>query len=847
MEVNKLQEMLEILQSDGAGFDPSVINECNQKILEFQYNQDVFIWIIQNFEKLNTPELIYFGLSTICHWIKNNWEMMSSSPDLVNQVKVIIFSQIIMREKLPQHILAILASDQYQLMLQLYPQHWPNFWNDVVNLPPYYALNFLEQFLNKIMEYENNNGFLFQMQMDNSESVVVNFVIKCLEDKMHQAYSVLTQMMVWIDPQPIISSPILNKIVDGLNDPDYAEDSIKLLNGIATSPIDPLFLINLFEQMNIHDKLMAICQNNNENLISIMGYASCLISTCAKIFFDSPYAQSYYSLSLILLSHSQIEVAEPAIDFIKDFTEVHPEHGKESFLAFFYRLAMYFTTNPTEIDSFASSILKSINSILHHNKEILYEFSQNILIDLNSQNNFPNLTAFLNILIDARNDFISPPNINDILNSFSIFLNLTNTLNPQQYYLVTAYMTILQKVDISNEFPKLYQLMFDCLFFHITNRNYSEEQNAKFVEIAFRILKSQNILNNITINQSHILSLIQTKNLDIISLAAKLLSKFDIERRMNVFISCIEQLKKMFEVSTNNTILHLMLIFVQNFSQNLNFDNQVLEFLLSIMGQILPFANKSGQLMCIFLQTLHTICPGDQGLSIFLNCLNNIHEVESLTEVCRIGNLYLQQCTNKSWINEFIKTFMLPLNQIVNNVSNWTDISEETRLALDLLSNFFILGRYSSPYCDAETNENILTFGFQISNILVHAEPIDSLKELIDFAKSLVSPQFASLLAENFIPFTFQIICNPDFTTSIGKWRWIIFSITSFHHEMTHKVADLTIPTITSVVSKINGNLGDVCNEYLKLLQTLQINSINDHIVEINHIFEFIHNAYNHC
>lgn len=885
MDEEKLVHMLNSIQSNQNEISPELINEYNQVIINFQLSQEGLVWLIANFPNFQSGSLIIYALSTFRIWINSNWELLNE--EIINNLKILLFPQAKLTNS---SIDSIQASVQVSLFNHLYPEPWQSFWQDLLSLNQKIILNFLQGFVNQ--DFEIIRRFSFQMQNDNSETSVVQFVISNLENGVDDAFPILTQMLEWIDPTPVLQSSVISLIQQDLssstafisNCSDLESDEskrlfheninkldcvIKLLNGIVKTSIEPSVLNNLLTQLNIIEKMMFICQN--PLFENVMGSACSLISSCADIYMGTPDAPQYYQLSLLLLSHPSTEVANPIIFFINNFTETSgPEIAQSSFQALSSRFMQYFEMRPDDIDDFADSILKTIDNIIHKNEGILDAYLSNFLNSNGSlsSNDLLNLAAMFNIIIFTVQNYIHFEKRNDIAIKFSVPLlqELSPPYDDHAYYAVSSYMTFLSRVaaqfhskvsnqEYLNSFPpvSIFQVMFVSLLNNLIIP-YDEDsifKKEKFISIANSFTKTDIFNQFIQVNAEQIIGLVKIGDFEIIKLASEMLKKFEYAERTNIFTSCMELMISLLannDVKLNQkNVIHLMLILIQNQAgaQNSSEINvEMVQVIMPYMDKILPIASNNGEIMIVFLDTLYKAF-GASGLPSFLSIINNgiIIDMEGLAKACKISLLYIKNATDISWINDCINKIFGSIGQLIQGVSNWFDISEETRQAINLISSFYELLAFSSKFLSNELNNQLLSFTESMFPILFKLVGKGPICQSIKYLHSLVvSPSLQNdanfliqFMVGIFVPLTFQVFTDKDFQLDNGEWRQTIYSILRFHQILMKTVQEAMVQKVSEVFNQFpqSEKTSQALSKYIELLQGDDIISSYKFVQEI--------------
>lgn len=861
MDGEKLEHMLQVVQSGQKDVPNEVINEYNTEIMNFQLSQEGFLWCISNFSSLQSEHLILFALRVFKTWISSNWESLTS--EMIDELRQILFFQ----SKLTSDVYSVTQSSaQFSLFEKLYPENWPVFWDDLLKLNSNIVLSFLQQFAALIgdMEESIKINIQMQMQMDESEKNVVQYIILKIDQGNKKALSILDQMLEWINPALVLESSVISIIQQDLNSSieyisnyssnenseeedkpflekiDELESAIKMLIGLVNNQyfvdqtIDPSVIGELLSQFSIIDKMILVCQN--ENFKSVMGSASNLISSCARFFENTSDAPQYYQLCLLLLAHSSTDAVEQIIRFISDFTEKSEddEVAQNSFQALSNRLSTYFTDKPTEIDDFASSLLKAINTILSNNKGMLDAYLEafiNSCGDLSSMDPL-SLSAMFNIIIDAVQDGIQFAKRNEVAILFvpPLIESVSPPYEDPVYYAVSSYMTFLlriaEKYDLNNpdDYPpvSVFQAMFIMLLNNLVidydmDDDYKKE---KFIDITDHFINTKLFKAHIAVASEQLFSLVETADFFIINIGSKMLQKFEISERTEIFSNCMQMM--MSSVQSEDTpnerkqdIIQSMLKMIEKLSSK-NENSEIAQTILQYMEKILPTAASNGQIMSDFLQTLYGSF-GSNGLNLLLSIINDgiINDMQGLSKACEISTEYIKKDLNDAsklkWVNDCVNKLLDETAQMIQEVSDWsTDISDETKQAVSLLQHFFILVTQSSHFLSDELNTKLLSFTGEIFPVLFQLKNKFPIYHSIKYLSSLLnSPMYqknteflSSTLVDNFIPLTFQIFTSEHFNLESGDWRKTIYSVLEFHQILLKTVHEMAALKITEIFNQ---------------------------------------------
>ena len=277
-----------------------------------------------------------------------------------------------------------------------------------------------------------------------------------------------------------------------------------------------------------------------------------------------------------------------------------------------------------------------------------------------------------------------------------------------------------------------------------------------------------------------------------------------------------------------------------------NENSDAIQSIMPYMEKILPFAIEDGEIMSLFLDTLYSTFR-QNGLSLLLSIVNSdgIHSVEGLAKACEISNKYVKDnlsfTNGLDWLNDCVNKLFEIMSQLIDDVSDWTDISEETRQAALLLNKFYILITDSSRFLVEDLNSQFLNFTGQIFPVLFQMDKKETLSLSIKYLSSLVSLQmFNNLLLDNFVPSTFQIFTEDEPQEKPGEWQQSAYSTLEFHQILLKADHDLTVQKIAGIFSQFpqSETTNQAMTEYIQQLG--EENDMHTTFIQIKGIFEYI-------
>ncbi|KAK8835613.1 hypothetical protein M9Y10_042502 [Tritrichomonas musculus] len=691
--------------------------------------------------------------------------------------------------------------------------------------------------------------------------------------------------------------------------PQFCE-KINIIHQFSIGLINQLFDIQNSSKLSLLIEL----SNNlkidlNNDIYSILTAVGNFISICTNKFANSDLLQSFYlPISLSLLRTPNDSVSSTVIDFLKKFSmdsqnisiEEYTEKVKNIFFALANRLTIFYLKNSIDTNEFFQSLVTAFKTVLpkvNPKTKIFEIYVQSILtshdqiiasiIESSELKVFKNinpslfelpvLSSMLKVLDIAKDKFINFSQIGSVLATCQSLLDIKPPINGQQFYSITYYMKYIRRVESTiDERHPIFQLVFDSLInfliFEGNLNNFIDDSNEveqisekiknKFISIANDYLTIQNFNTRISVSIDQILSLIRTKNDDIVLIVSNILSKVpDKETKFNFFSQCLSNL---YSTSDNrvDSILRI-LSFIQNQSTFSEENDSELNLVQYFLQQLFDTAFKSEDIMVKYLTVIQKVLD-DRGIELFIKCVNRLYNevgspcfsFEVVSLMCKNTNIYIQHEIQGDWKFEtFSKVFDL-LNIFQNfDVQDWkSQQSEEVREITNLLINFFSLAAHSCSFLGAEKNIQILNYLNGHVNILFELNSTDPLYNSFDYLYSLADflttnyddsySSVVSFLIERFLILTFSIFKSNNFLV-IMKWKKVVEITFKFNQKLMQINQDATNNKLCEFFAQLPQSelMMQYQSAYIQLLcSETQVYEILD---TVEQIFQFLHDECN--
>ena len=559
----EIENLIFIVLSNSNSISYEELNSAIEIVTNFQQSIEGFLWCINNFNNFQSKYSILFSLFTIRDWIINKWNEIFNHFDLI---KTILFeSSINYISTFPSHFLYSLSKSQVLFFINIYPNEWNDFFEFLLKL----STNIILSFLLELFSYfkENNEIFqniTYQMQLDLTDTLLLNFILNNLS-KYSSCFEILVDMLNWIDPTPILNHSSINIIINGLinneiineNNDDILtpftkfENSIRIIDSIIKSPIEPSILLNFISNYSIIEHILTISTNNNF-ILSICSNIICSLGL--KLLDNNDF--SLFESSIKYLNHEDELVSESIIPYFSECIKIDSSFHSIIIIPLFYRYSSTFSEDFLEKSDFAENLLSLINKILRNNQLLLQEFINMIFNSINFEleNSFFLIGSFFHIL----NQIHEPPQIIEIINFFSFLLQIEPPMSISQYIALSPYLEFFSKK------MKLFNIETKQLFFQfLLNHSICSETNQLFASKFSFLIRSFLREKNSQLIFSNLIpqNLIILKHTGYISIASKLISLLDQNEQENTFQLCINIFDQMLN-NEENTFQIIEKIFI---------------------------------------------------------------------------------------------------------------------------------------------------------------------------------------------------------------------------------------------------------------------------------------------
>ena len=783
----QILSVVNVILSNGIGVDPDHINECQELNRQFQSTIDSFQWSLDYLPRALLPKPALYAILILRDWARNKWEEIEGS---ASQLYEVLFSMVAKFASFGPVFKYALFEIQSLVVMKVYPEPVSDFFQQLLAFPPDFVLQFLDVFFTNVkFDTEAQEKILSAMEGDGSNQALLQFVLDGIVAGKSECIGILVDMLTWVNPASVFEHPAFDVIIEAItaepeesdkveviqytkkkviNEEEDAEEeledelantvvqmpnskcenALKVIDGLLGSPMDPSELLALIQSKEIIPRIKSVQSTNPVILSLIGGIISDLGNRLLSTFNEVP--ADCLEVSLSLLSSEDELIAETVLPFLKSCALSKTDQSAQPTVlqALFQRYVMYYDQEPLELNDFSEEILKIILKIQMTNSELFDGFVQEACSSA-SGDTLGLIAALLHIMQQVRSKNLSKP----LIEMFAFLLEgVPVPCERIQYLALTQYVEFVIK-KCGGELP---QEVFDVIATHAVCEEEPEEYADMFGKLLLQMLKLK-----ITVQPEIATQLVATGNMKYISIAAKMTRFIPPEVQVQAFTECIGGLD-----SVEGYLEFIDGLPAAKTPVDIELATQLVnQFIETIVQEEAPDS--------IFARSISSIWNllGENCFEQFCELSQHASQMESIAQVCRIGNLLVDKKPESEWIQQLFGPITDTLAATIPEVNDWTDVSEETKLAKEFVNQYFRFAR--SAFKFLETPVPILNIVLLICNEYIQV--LDISKHALSFITLLTDEEFGALLStsELFEVMHATIICvtNDDFDPNNASWR----------------------------------------------------------------------------
>lgn len=562
--------------------------------------------------------------------------------------------------------------------------------------------------------------------------------------------------MIYNFPDEIYLQGVIPKLPQIFELIEQEESSYSCLVIIRTIFSKPVFHPLLVET-NLSQIISIILQNFYLQIEKL----STASSIFAQIFLSTiqTKAHQFFEISLQYFQHPESEVSYPHIQYISSCVHQQPLLSSQIYPLVFNRLVIHFSSTFQEV-LYENSVLKLLVNLVSYYPD---EFYRHLTLE---NLNFGQIAATFSILTALQDNFFNVPNSLQYINRFYFILELPASISIEQN---SAYLRFCKYllVRLSNIDDQLKILLLDSM----VNQSTHQDNDVIFKELVLNLFSDfpnfKSSTNNIGsfIQMKHFQQLIQSYSVQSIEVISYLLKLIPKEFRSNLYAEILQFFKSL--LPHNQNFLNQFLKFIETFGSHKSTLNCSIEFFQFVHNLVI----HDDLLLSTYIAAVNSALE-KLGFPIFLSTIQYVTGYLSMKQYIIIGNIYLKFNQEKEWVNAFFDQILPHLLEYLNSISNWEDLSDETKESRQIIFHFFDFLIHSMQL----VNPSILEQTFCLSHNLFHLTQRTPfvIPNIILFWIQLPD-QYIEKLIQNYVSDTFHILKN--FSSS----KPCIHTIFSFH------------------------------------------------------------------
>lgn len=290
-------------------------------------HQDIFLWFLQRLHEFEHPYTRGIAIGKIADIIHTSWNNIS--PELYDQISEEFFNSIFTDPNYDRPDLRLkIYQIEADIIHQFYPERWPTFFSEIVQVPKPRLYGFLAQFnismySNASIMFRDNSKLQQSMLTDGSQLLLLQTVLNDTANNEPGAATAISNLVEWIDQSIIYNLGVIQTFFNLLDEEDTCEEAILcILNFIKREhPVDQLS--DFIEETGIAERLLTIVQQP----VSVS--VSKNIAEIVEHFASLDLGEPFYEIGKILFMSENVEVNGKATEYIRAYAAEHEESIEE--------------------------------------------------------------------------------------------------------------------------------------------------------------------------------------------------------------------------------------------------------------------------------------------------------------------------------------------------------------------------------------------------------------------------------------------------------------------------------------------------------------------------------------
>lgn len=769
MSVSEYENALNVTLNPN-GLNAIQMQESINYLRENEYNPQIFIWAINIL--MNTQELPIVKHATILltHWCHNKWELVPN--DFIDQLRTALFlSPILNNTTNDQSILNIFGAAQVSFVWRMYPENWPSFWSDFLQMSHKIIFIFLQALREytkalNLQDHFTYKNFKNAMRQDGSDLLLANFIVSALDRNKSYTFDIYSYLLSWINFQYIWTPRTLEVINETMSYQETVIYSVRALAALVDRGMPLQDKMNLLASLSIAERIAAILEASpsEDTLYEI----ALLLNNVAKCLIEMPLELIEEAVAIFSSTNSEISLI--LTDFLCIAAKTNKDLSLNIFESCYVRLALFYEADFDSNDLLPTRICDVIIKCRNVNSE---SFDANFMEKINSADSLQDICCCLNICSSIYRDKSSKEVSIAAISSFVEVLQFSLPFeNEQQQTAVSLFASF---------FGSSLQLFENDYIFSVFQQlvPFSEVESSLISSALISIARSNKIVDYIT---SDLILELASTGIDCLLTCAAVFIGYLKEGQDEVLGTIIGYVEgSLSEEDLNSSRVALCFIRSVNEQNVEGFGAYIQPFLTNYMN----FFVTDDLVLSEYIQTI-SITLGQGSLEIILGFLENQElQINSLISLCNALKLRCADSPGEWEIHAF-QILSEKVIQEFKQEKEWSTENEAKSLSISLLNSFMSFA--GASYNVVGYNEQFFVF---VANTFVERFDTPSVISCLISFCSIVASSDAGLASGFVIP-SVSFLFYSGFDPLVNSWKSVIRLVAEFHRKICSAQIDLT-------------------------------------------------------
>lgn len=776
---------------------------------QFCNSKDGFIFLINNLPNFQNVASKKISLIVCKNWCLFKWDEIPN--EFRNQIKALLFSILIQNfDEMPQDIRNIIGDSQCSFMWNTYPDEWPTFWEELLQMHPYVILNFLTAFCSytSTLNYDSNDTFTrvkSSIRERNSDALILSFVFSVIKNaftnlsrNVQIPFKILTSLIHWIPLNLILNNDSMATIINALNNPLTTANAFDALTSLIERGMESEMKMQIIDLLQIPPRVISlICNDADDN---ILYSAAQLIENTGSflINYSSEKVLPFYHISLQLLTNKDNNISGCVAPFIQQYTRRNPDVSSIVLNVSYPRLKDYyfytfesdlFIDENVEDEAYCEMLFAIIRVCFQADPDDSLSFLLSICESIDVVNQMSHCIALIEILNDQK----PQP---EFVKFFEPLLSLSPPLSPHQTKALSSYVRFFSSVAgsfeasaITNFFTRISEFVLCPMI----------KEEARSI-LSFSLLGFTKKYQNFYFDQSVIFSFVRSFDSNLAQISALLISRLDSKEFFDTFQSCLSHLFS--ELQSDQGLCPLVLNFIKSLSYVEGSPH--IPIIQNFLSQIQSFVKTNDELQARFIRACFASL-GPESSKLITDCIPDSKERLSISALCEVTTAIVKLLANQTNIDSAFNLLNHMFDSFIscfNEIDDWTIVNDSSIEIIEMVNNYLTLVESIISNISPVFLQKVFAFVSNILNSNSKYFCYQLLEKLLAFVYH-ASKSFPNETLHIFCSISISfLVGNRGFHPTHPGWTKVILKMVKFHATLLASVPAETIQIIAQTLTQ---------------------------------------------